>query len=151
MGSMHQPDWLRDLNPCHSEDLFLRNCLTAREVGLWAAGLMGLTGDEATDYAHTLVSDFVKPGPLDIVQKLQADFRAKGIEISDHRIAVTIEHHQDTARRQIAGRVWSKTPGDGGWERRIFPRIVVPPLVLPQCIRDWLQRHQGTGAFTFKG
>jgi len=150
MGSAHQQSWLGNKNPRNSEDLFLSNCLTAREVGLWAAGLMGLEDDQATAYAHALVNDFVTPGPLDIVQKLQADFQAKGIRISEHRIALAIDQRREAARKQISLRIWSKTPGDGGWERRIFPRLTLPPMVVPPCIKEWLERHKGTSGQPLK-
>lgn len=45
-----------------------------RLVGLWAAGLMGKTGDAATDYAMSVVkADFEEAGIEDVVRKLKAD------------------------------------------------------------------------------
>jgi hypothetical protein len=47
-----------------------RNKLT----GLWAAGLMGKTGDEAAAYAMEVVSaDFEEAGIEDVVRKVAAD------------------------------------------------------------------------------
>jgi hypothetical protein len=47
-----------------------RNKLT----GLWAAGLLGKTGDEATAYAMTVVqADFEEAGIEDVVRKVAAD------------------------------------------------------------------------------
>ena len=51
-----------------------RNKLT----GLWAAGLMGLSGDEAAAYAITVVqADFEEAGDGDVVRKLAADLGDK--------------------------------------------------------------------------
>jgi hypothetical protein len=47
-----------------------RNKLT----GLWAAGLLGKSGDEATAYAMTVVqADFEEAGIEDVVRKVAAD------------------------------------------------------------------------------
>ena len=43
-------------------------------VGLWAAGLMGKTGDAAAAYAREVVAaDFEEAGHEDVVRKLKAD------------------------------------------------------------------------------
>ena len=47
-----------------------RNKLT----GLWAAGLLGKSGDDAADYAMSVVhADFEKAGIEDVVHKVAAD------------------------------------------------------------------------------
>ncbi|GLS88322.1 aldolase [Cypionkella aquatica] len=47
-----------------------RNKLT----GLWAAGLLGKTGDDAAEYAMSVVSaDFEEAGIEDVVRKVAAD------------------------------------------------------------------------------
>lgn len=43
-------------------------------LGLWAAGLMGKTGDDATAYAMEVVaSDFEEAGTDDVVRKVAGD------------------------------------------------------------------------------
>lgn len=43
-------------------------------VGLWAADLMGTTGEAADDYAKSIVlADFEEAGHEDVVRKLAAD------------------------------------------------------------------------------
>ena len=43
-------------------------------VGLWAAGLLGKSGQDATDYAISVVqADFQEAGIEDVVRKLRAD------------------------------------------------------------------------------
>ena len=77
----------------HDKELEFK--ITARRnklVGLWAAGLFGLSGADADAYAKSVVmADLEKPGDEDIVGKLLADFAAKGIEMSAHRL----RHHMD--------------------------------------------------------
>ena len=47
-------------------------------AGLWAAGLMGLTGDAAADYAKTVVqADFEEAGVEDVVRKMAGDLGSK--------------------------------------------------------------------------
>lgn len=51
-----------------------RNKLT----GLWAAGLLGKSGQDAADYAMTVVNaDFEEAGIEDVVRKLAADLATK--------------------------------------------------------------------------
>ena len=145
MEAFRQQSWQKGRASGNSEDLFLTDCLTARAVGLWAASLLGLDGDQAAAYAYQLVVEFVRPGSVDIVQKLQADFRVKGVKVSDHRITVVADRQREAARRQVSLRIWSKKPGDGGWERRVYPRVVVPPMIVPPALGRWLERHKRAG------
>ncbi len=47
-------------------------------LGLWAAGLMGKTGDAATAYAMEVVAaDFAEAGIEDVVRKVTADLAGK--------------------------------------------------------------------------
>lgn len=47
-------------------------------LGLWAAGLLGKSGDEAADYAMSVVaSDFEEAGIEDVVRKVAADLDGK--------------------------------------------------------------------------
>lgn len=74
----------------------------AKLIGLWAANLMGLTGQDAEAYARQVVeTDFQEPGHKDIVRKLLKDFARKGVEMSDHRIEKELEAQFDIARQQI--------------------------------------------------
>jgi len=50
-------------------------------AGLWAAGLMGKTGEAAAEYAATVVAaDFEEAGSDDVVRKLAADLGSKAGE-----------------------------------------------------------------------
>lgn len=47
-------------------------------LGLWAAELMGKSGDAATDYAMSVVNaDFEEAGDEDVVRKVAGDLGAK--------------------------------------------------------------------------
>lgn len=47
-------------------------------LGLWAAELMGMTGDAATEYAMSVVqADFEEAGHEDVVRKVAADLGDK--------------------------------------------------------------------------
>jgi hypothetical protein len=68
----------------------LRFKSTARRnklLGLWAAEKMGLTGDDAQNYAREVIkADLSEPGEDDVFRKIRADFDAKGVDQSDHQI-----------------------------------------------------------------
>ncbi|WP_322989563.1 MULTISPECIES: DUF1476 domain-containing protein [unclassified Hoeflea] len=56
-------------------------------LGLWAAELLGKSGDEAEAYAKTVVlADFEEVGDEDVFRKLRGDFDAAGVAQSDHQI-----------------------------------------------------------------
>jgi hypothetical protein len=58
-----------------------------RLLGLWAAGEMGIAGDDAQAYAREVVkADLAEPGEEDVFRKIRADFDAKGVNQSDHQI-----------------------------------------------------------------
>ena len=72
----------------HDEELKFR--ATARRnrlLGLWAAELMGVTGEAAQNYAREVIkADLIEPGEEDLFRKLRGDFDAKGVSQSDHQI-----------------------------------------------------------------
>ncbi len=71
-------------------------------LGLWAAELLGLTGDEANAYAREVVaSDMEEPGDADLVRKVMGDFAAKDIEMSEHRLRVKLEEILGVAKQQV--------------------------------------------------
>ena len=75
----------------HDEELKFK--ATARRnklLGLWAAEKFGLSGDEAEEYAKSVVkADFEEPGEEDVFRKVRQDFDEKNIEQSDHQIRRT--------------------------------------------------------------
>ncbi len=74
-----------------------RNKLT----GLWAAGLMGHSGDEAAAYAMEVVSaDFEEAGIEDVVRKLVADLAGKA---SAEEIRAKMAELLPVAKAQLMG------------------------------------------------
>ena len=72
----------------HDEELkFKANARRNKLLGLWAAGLMGIKGDEAQAYAREVVkADMELPGEEDVFRKIRRDFDAKDVDQSDHQI-----------------------------------------------------------------
>ena len=71
-------------------------------LGMWAAGLMGLEGDAASDYAKSVVvADFEEAGEDDVFRKVKSDLQAKGLDTSDHQIRREMETLLETARAQL--------------------------------------------------
>jgi hypothetical protein len=88
-----------------AHDEQLRFKATARRnklFGLWAAGQMGLSGDEAQEYAKSVVkADFEEPGDEDVLRKVRADFEAKGVDQSEHQLERTLIEMMTEAVSQI--------------------------------------------------
>lgn len=71
-------------------------------LGLWAAGLLGKTADDADAYAREVVAaDFEEAGDEDVFRKIRQDFDAAGVEQSDHQIRRTMDELLETAVNQI--------------------------------------------------
>lgn len=87
----------------HDKELQFK--VTARRnklLGLWAANLLGIHGAEAEAYAKDVVkSDFASPGDHDVLQKVLADFQAKHVEMSEHRLRKQMDDLMRIASDQI--------------------------------------------------
>jgi hypothetical protein len=72
-------------------------------VGIWAAELMSLTGDDAKAYAAEVVAaDFEEAGDEDVFRKVSADLKAKGLNIGDDVIRQKMAQLVHVANEQIA-------------------------------------------------
>ncbi len=73
-------------------------------LGLWAADLMGMSGEDADKYAkEVIIADFEEAGDEDVFRKIRADFDDKGVEQSDHQIRRTMGEMMAKAIKQIEG------------------------------------------------
>jgi hypothetical protein len=73
-----------------------------RQLGLWAAGLLGKTGADADSYASDVVAaDFEEAGDQDVFRKIRADFDAAGVTQSDHALRRTMDELLAAAVEQI--------------------------------------------------
>ncbi len=71
-------------------------------IGLWAAELLGRSGDDAATYAKEVVaSNLDEPGFDDVKRKIVADFNAADVEVTEHTIDSIIEKKMHEAREQI--------------------------------------------------
>ena len=87
----------------HDADLLFK--ITARRnklVGQWAAEKMGLTPEETTAYATSVVqADFEEAGDEDVIRKLLGDLTSAGIDVDDAMIRAALEDKMMEARRQF--------------------------------------------------
>ena len=71
-------------------------------LGLWAADLMGKSGDDAQNYAKEVIrADFEEAGDADVFRKIRGDFDSAGIAQSDHQIRRTMDELMAKAIQQI--------------------------------------------------
>jgi len=71
-------------------------------IGLWAAELMDIKGEEAEAYARDVIStDLSEPGDDDVVRKILGDFHERNVDISEHRLRKKLEELQATAKQQL--------------------------------------------------
>lgn len=91
----------------HDKELeFKINARRNKLLGLWAAELLGLTGTDAETYAKSVVmADFEKPGEEDVVEKVVADFAAKGVDMSAHRVRKHMGELMAEARKQVMSEI----------------------------------------------
>jgi hypothetical protein len=86
-----------------TEMLFRAEARRNKLVGLWAAGLLGKSGQDAADYAMTVVqADFAEPGIEDVVRKLSADL---GSHATTDVIRSKMAEMMTVAKEQLASEV----------------------------------------------
>jgi hypothetical protein len=87
----------------HDEDLRFRTLARrSKLLGLWAAGQMGLSDEQAESYIRALLDLEVKGGrDEDVARKLRADFETRGIDLSDHLIHRKMEELLTEAAEQV--------------------------------------------------
>jgi hypothetical protein len=73
-----------------------------RLLGEWAGNEMGLSGDALITYSKDVVmSDFEKPGDDDVLQNVQADMKAAGIELDSSRLRKKMDELFQVAKAQV--------------------------------------------------
>ncbi len=72
----------------HDEEiLFKAGARRDKYIGLWVAGLLGKSGEEAEAYAKSVVvADLEEAGDEDVFRKLRADLDAAGVTLADAEI-----------------------------------------------------------------
>ena len=86
-----------------AESKFKAEARRNKLLGIWAAELMSLTGDDAKSYAAEVVAaDFEEAGDEDVFRKVSADLKAKGVSLDDAVIRQKMLQLAQTANEQIA-------------------------------------------------
>jgi hypothetical protein len=71
-------------------------------LGLWAAEKMSISGNEAEEYAKSVVkADFEAPGDEDVVGKVLRDFQAKQVDQTEHQVRRTMTELTAVAMSQV--------------------------------------------------
>lgn len=74
-----------------------------RLLGLWAADLLGKSGDEAAEYARSVVmSDFEEAGDEDVLRKVAGDL---GDKSTDAAIRAKMIELMATAKQQLMSEI----------------------------------------------
>lgn len=87
----------------HDEELTFKAIARRNKLlGLWVAEQLGLTGDAAEAYAKEVIAaDFEEAGDADVIRKVATDLKAKGKDVSEHRIQVKLAELLETAKKQL--------------------------------------------------
>ena len=87
----------------HDQEMLFK--ITARRnklLGLWAAEIMGISGDAADEYAKEVVaSDFEEAGDADVVRKVLGDLNDEGAPTDEAALRKQMDILGDAARDQI--------------------------------------------------
>ncbi|HEU6440820.1 MAG TPA: DUF1476 domain-containing protein [Microvirga sp.] len=92
-----------------AHDQELRFKATARRnklLGLWVAGLLGKSGEEADSYARSVVqADFQEPGDEDVLRKIRQDLDGAGKTVDENELSAKLQQLMAQAIEEIkAGR-----------------------------------------------
>jgi hypothetical protein len=103
MDSFNERERLEEKKFQLSQELeFKAQARRNKRLGLWAAGLMGLSGAEADAYAASVVaSDMAEAGDHDVFRKVRADLDAKAVKQSDHQIRHQMDELLAVARAEV--------------------------------------------------
>ena len=87
----------------HDQELDFKIRVRANKMlGLWIAAQLGMPADEAETYAKSVVAaDFERPGDDDVVEKVLADFKSRGMEMTEHRLRLRMAETLAVAREQM--------------------------------------------------
>lgn len=89
----------------HDENLEFKAAARRNKLlGLWLAGLMNKSAEEAESYAkQVIIADFEEAGDEDVFRKLRADADAAELDLSDHQIRRKMAELTEEARTQVRG------------------------------------------------
>lgn len=71
-------------------------------LGMWAAELLGHSGQKAEDYAASVIkADLQEAGDEDVFRKIRSDFNAAGVDQTDQQIRRRMEEFFSKAVQEI--------------------------------------------------
>ena len=71
-------------------------------LGFWAAGILGLSKNEAESFAkETVLSDFEEPGDNDVLRKILGDLNKSTKDVSEDEVRKKMDELLDEAKGQI--------------------------------------------------
>ncbi len=84
----------------HNAEMHFRADMRAdRLIGMWAAGLLAKSGDDAIEYVREVVrADLAKSGKDNVIQKLAADLAD---HIDEATLRAKVREITDEAKRQL--------------------------------------------------
>ena len=89
----------------HDIEFATRGQVNARRnylMGNWAGKMLGFSDRDLTDYVcDVMASDFLEPGPQDVVRKLRRDLKGIGMEISEAEILRQLQMTERSVRAEL--------------------------------------------------
>lgn len=81
---------------------FLALARRNRKLGYWAAGVLGLGGQEMIKLANSLVDlGMGASGDRGVIHHLLAEFHAKGLTMTEHRLEVEMHHILEATKSEL--------------------------------------------------
>lgn len=85
-----------------AEQEFKAGARRNKALGHWAAGLMGLDGAHAEEYAKAVVkSDFELPGDDDVLRKVFEDLKGSGVQVTEAEVRMKMAELLAQARESV--------------------------------------------------
>ena len=71
-------------------------------LGIWAAGYLGKTGEDAENYVREVIrADFQEAGDEDVFRKIRSDFDAANVTVTDEELRKTMVEMMAEAIDQV--------------------------------------------------
>jgi hypothetical protein len=84
------------------EQKFKAEARRNRLLGMWAASMLGMSGEAAVAYAKDVVAaDFEEAGHAGVVRKLTTDLGAKGVAITEAQLRAKMDELMVQAAAQV--------------------------------------------------
>ncbi len=86
----------------HDEEIaFKARIRRAKLLGVWAAELLGLAGDDANSYAREAINAEIEGGEEGLLSKVHGDLEGKNVDRSEHQVRRELEEQLEVAKTQV--------------------------------------------------